>query len=254
MQGINSQFSPGKENLPSVVFIHGDLQNQTVFNNLNDKFQSLGHSTLLFDLPGHGLSQTQERPTQEIVKSLIEEHNLEKPIIVGHSAGGILGPDYLAKTGNASALVILNSTIINPKIAVPDLDWDEMYNQFMILSKEKFRKQEPLNYHTLQHLGEQETKLKGLQLTNPSGFQATMDFYVNLEEDPGLYEARIPILVSTSKEDKLISKNQLEPTVKKMKNARLIETSGDHNPLIKNPEELMKIIEDNYAFLLGQEA
>jgi pimeloyl-ACP methyl ester carboxylesterase len=106
-----------------IVFIHGWCCDHTFFAPQAAYFSSLGHQVILPDLRGHGLSDKPEQPYPIEVFSddivwMCGELNLNRPIFVGHSMGGIIAFDIAARYPNLpSAIAMLDAAIVLPDAA-----------------------------------------------------------------------------------------------------------------------------------------
>jgi pimeloyl-ACP methyl ester carboxylesterase len=106
-----------------IVFMHGWCCDHTFFAPQAAYFSSLGHQVILPDLRGHGLSDKPEQPYPIEVFSddivwMCGELNLNRPIFVGHSMGGIIAFDIAARYPNLpSAIAMLDAAIVLPDAA-----------------------------------------------------------------------------------------------------------------------------------------
>ncbi|MBX4211958.1 alpha/beta hydrolase [Candidatus Pacearchaeota archaeon] len=249
MDNINTIYHSGKKE--PVLFIHGDLQNHTVFISLASFFQRKGHATLLFDLPGHGNSSAQN-DLDTLLSEIINLYGLKNPIFIGHSFGGLLAADYIKKTGNASAAIFLNACIGEIKSARPNINVDEVFEYYQNLSKSNFKSQELIDYRKLRNATEKELSEIGLKSTFPESFKNNLLFYKKASNEEKLYNLEIPILYIATKDDEFIPLEYSKQCMKKMKNGRTVIEDGTHNSLIINPKLIENVIKDNYNFLVGQ--
>lgn len=82
----------GKKNKPTIVLLHGWGQNIQMMQGLGDSLQDTNR-IIIVDLPGHGESEepTYEWTVQDYVEcihTLLQNLNVDKPILIGHSFGG----------------------------------------------------------------------------------------------------------------------------------------------------------------------
>ena len=106
------QYGKGKKN---IVLLHGWGQNIEMMNPIGKKLDRDATITII-DLPGHGLS---DEPKQEmtiedyceVVKELLDELKIDKPILIGHSFGGRIAIIYAAKY-ETEKLVLLGAPCI----------------------------------------------------------------------------------------------------------------------------------------------
>lgn len=79
---------------PALVFVHGWCCNHTYWRDQIPVFAA-NHRVIAVDLPGHGESDKPDRDYTidnfvDVVATLIKELNLDRPVVVGHSMGGVI--------------------------------------------------------------------------------------------------------------------------------------------------------------------
>lgn len=88
---------------PPLVLLHGMTFDRTMWRDIVPELQRIdpGRRVLAIDLPGHGQSPDQE--TYELsdvagqLHRVVQEAGLSAPVVVGHSAGGVLATIYAAR-------------------------------------------------------------------------------------------------------------------------------------------------------------
>ena len=85
----------------TIVLLHGWGQNIDMMKPIGDRFTK-DFDIVIFDLPGFGNSSEPKEffscyDYVELIHKALEELNVEKPIIIGHSFGGKLGLLYASK-------------------------------------------------------------------------------------------------------------------------------------------------------------
>lgn len=115
---------------PSVLLVHGWCCDHTYFAPQFEHFAGRGHRVVAVDLRGHGRS---DKPHQEYTMQIFaddlawvcERIGLEKPVVVGHSMGGIVAFDLAAHYPELpSAVVMLDAAVVLPsaaRAAIPSL-------------------------------------------------------------------------------------------------------------------------------------
>ena len=112
MKSIVEVKGKGKRTLPPLLFIHGAWHGAWCWKPLMNYLSEEGFTSYAFDLPGHGKRQSEGVIGLGImdyvaeVKSVINELPLTKPILIGHSMGGIIAQKFLEKN-EARALVLV---------------------------------------------------------------------------------------------------------------------------------------------------
>jgi pimeloyl-ACP methyl ester carboxylesterase len=101
--------------LPCVVFIHGALNDHSVWTLAARWFAHHGHSVLAVDLPGHGRSHGPARPDveamAEAVQALLAERGVQRAALVGHSMGSLIALEAASRAapGQISHLVMVGT-------------------------------------------------------------------------------------------------------------------------------------------------
>ena len=93
-----------------VIFLHGFLENSTMWENL---FRIDGIEAICIDLPGHGKSKEvtdfSMRAVAQQILVLLNHLNIDRYHIVGHSMGGYIGLEIMNSDSRAEKLVLMNS-------------------------------------------------------------------------------------------------------------------------------------------------
>ncbi len=101
----------GNKNKTALVFLHGWGQNIQMMKGLGDQF--LNNRVIIVDLPGFGASEEPKTmwtvdDYADMLHELLQQLNIDYPIIIGHSFGGKIGLLYATKY-NVKKLVCLAS-------------------------------------------------------------------------------------------------------------------------------------------------
>jgi pimeloyl-ACP methyl ester carboxylesterase len=120
--------APGDE--PTILLVHGWCCDHTYFVPQFEHFASRGHRVVAVDLRGHGRS---DKPQQGYTMQLFADDlawicqriGVEKPMVVGHSMGGIVAFDLAARYPDmTSGVVMLDAAVVLPsaaRAAIPSL-------------------------------------------------------------------------------------------------------------------------------------
>lgn len=101
--------------LPCVVFIHGALNDHSVWTLAARWCAHHGHGVLAVDLPGHGRSAGSALPDVEAmadaVLALLAEHGVQQAALVGHSMGSLIALEAASRAapGLVSHLVMVGT-------------------------------------------------------------------------------------------------------------------------------------------------
>ncbi len=111
-----------------IVLIHGWCCDHSYFAPQAIHFASLGHRVVSPDLRGHGRSDKPHQPYPigvfaDDVAWLCHELKLRKPVLVGHSMGGIVSFDISARYPELpGAIVMLDAAVVLPqavRVSIP---------------------------------------------------------------------------------------------------------------------------------------
>ncbi|MDF7801425.1 alpha/beta hydrolase [Pontiellaceae bacterium B1224] len=108
-------YLPGTTEKPTVVLLHGKNFSGAYWEQTANLLQSLGYGVLIPDQIGFGKSTKPQHyqfsfaQLADNTRALIQNLKIEKPIIVGHSMGGMLATRYTLMYGNeVDRLILVN--------------------------------------------------------------------------------------------------------------------------------------------------
>jgi pimeloyl-ACP methyl ester carboxylesterase len=98
-----------------IVFVHGWLGSKNSWDQVRDE-PGLENPQIFYSQRCHGDSGCQEFLIEDLASDLEEiTEELEKPVIVGHSMGGMTALKYSTMSDNFSGLVLLGTCASTPK-------------------------------------------------------------------------------------------------------------------------------------------
>jgi pimeloyl-ACP methyl ester carboxylesterase len=106
--------------LPGVVFIHGALHDHSIWILQSRYLAHHGHAVLALDLPGHGRSAGPALDVRQAgawVARAIEATGLQRPALVGHSLGSLIGLEAAAALGERASHLFMVGTAYPMKVA-----------------------------------------------------------------------------------------------------------------------------------------
>lgn len=119
---------------PPIVFVHAAMLDHAMWVPQIDRFAGK-YETIVYDLRGHGRTGGSEVSSYsadlwaEDLHALIEGLGLERPVVCGHSLGGMVAQVYVRKYPEELSGLVLADTF------VPEtLHWTERLNAFMLWS------------------------------------------------------------------------------------------------------------------------
>ncbi len=108
---------------PPILLVHGWCCDHTYFAPQFEHFGSRGHRVVAVDLRGHGQSdKPQQNYTMQVFADdlawICNRVRVEKPVVVGHSMGGIVAFDLAARYPDVpSGVVMLDAAVVLPSAA-----------------------------------------------------------------------------------------------------------------------------------------
>ena len=128
--GVNLSYEEAGEGEPPVLLVHGWCCDHHYLVPQFEHFVGRGHRVVAVDLRGHGSS---DKPHQVYAMQVFADDlawmcqrlELAKPVVVGHSMGGIVAFDLAARYPELpSAVVMLDAAVVLPsaaRAAIPSL-------------------------------------------------------------------------------------------------------------------------------------
>jgi len=129
---IISVLPKSAENSKNMVFIHMSWGGAWVFNLYMDYFAQRGYICHALDLRGHGESggtvvgATMQDYVDD-VKTVVENLNIDNPIIVGHSLGGLVALMYSAQHGSSATISLDGSPSLEVQQSSEEKTYPESY-------------------------------------------------------------------------------------------------------------------------------
>jgi pimeloyl-ACP methyl ester carboxylesterase len=239
---------------PFIVFIHGDGQNNTVWKRFKEYFLKLGHSVLLYDLPGHGESEPYSDGKYsfsmftDTLSQLLEKYRVERPILIGNSTGGMIALQYASQNPDSvTAVVAISSCDESPsrhRAGIP-----EMIKAFVGKSESLFRKQGTFDY-SKPLLKEEDILAACLKYTSPEVVKGNLRAMMKFSVRKKLGRITCPVLLIRGEEDVFVDDSWAERMRKEIPNSRLVTVKGyGHHVLVQTPEKVLEILKKNYGFL-----
>ncbi len=205
-----------------IILLHGLTGNNMYWKPIEKYFS--GYKLIMPDLPGHGKSKSFKHLTWKILldelKKIIKKEKIKKPVLIGHSLGGMLSLYYAAKNrGDVAGLIVLNSSAYIEKKIEP--------REFLrILLKVNIEDFEDI-FEFIENFTKMDPKVifEGLALP--------LD--LNIKDE--LRELKIPSLFIIGKNDKVIHAKVSKETARLL-NAKVVVIGAGHNSLKRNPKKV----------------
>jgi pimeloyl-ACP methyl ester carboxylesterase len=249
---------PGGRARPPILFIHGFLATSWVYESYLRFFADRGFAGFALNLRGRNGSTMPNGGSlggialedylddaRQAAKWLTER--LERPIVVGHSMGGLLG-QKLAEEGMARALVLLSSA---PPRGIGLMSWSLMRRQLryvpaLLRSKPVVPRFVDARQLVLNRVPAAEQQAVFARLVPDSGRAGRQLSFGSLPVDAGrVRENDCPVLVVTSDEDQFIP-SRIAQRIAEKYHAPVFMTRGHGHLMLREPgwEEAAHFISD----------
>jgi 3-oxoadipate enol-lactonase len=126
--GRLSYEAAGEANMQPLVFLHGIGGAARAWRGQLDFFKGC-HRAIAWDMPGYGgsspLPAVSIPALADALEHFLRQVGATKPILVGHSIGGMIVQQLLAKNPGIAGAVVLAQT--SPAFGKPDGDWQKSF-------------------------------------------------------------------------------------------------------------------------------
>ena len=230
-----------------IVFLHGMAANAHSFHYQVTAF-SERHRAIALDLPGYGESSTLPTttfPTLAVwLRDALTQLEVDNPILVGHSYGGMIVQEYLASCDDPVCAVVLYAT--SPAFGNPDGEWQQKFIHARLAPLDAGNAMADLAPQIARTLVGPKVQPDGVARvqagiadTKEETFRTTVHTLVTFEQRSNLSNITIPCLCVVGEEDSNASPSVVEKMATKIPDADFVCLPGLGH---------MAHVEDSYAF------
>ena len=242
----------GKDINQSIVFIHGFPFDHTLWDNVIDELKD-AYYCISYDIRGFGNSEcntgqyTMESYVEDL-ENIIFKLKLNKPIICGFSMGGYIALRINEKQPESFKALILANTTTNSdnddaklkrSSAISSIDKEGiepfLETFFSVAFSENYTKNESL---TLKKLKDK------IMNFNPLGIKGGLLAMISrIDTTESLKKIKIPVLLITAENDKVISSDIMEQMANKINNSTFVSLNNSgHLSMLENPVQFNNAI------------
>jgi 3-oxoadipate enol-lactonase len=194
---------------PPLVFLHGIGGAARAWRGQLDAFSDR-YRTIAWDMPGYGgsapLAAVSIAALADALQDFLRAVGATKPILVGHSIGGMIVQQWLAKNPNAAAAVVLAQT--SPAFGKPDGDWQKAFIDARLGPLDRGETLVSLAPSLVQELVGDDPDPSGMDLARdcmasvpPATYRATMLALMGFDLRAALKSIAVPTLVLSGSRD-----------------------------------------------------
>lgn len=251
--GRFSYEAKGARDLAPLVFLHGIGGAARAWRGQLDAFGDRYHA-IAWDMPGYGGSaplQSASIPAlAAALKDFLQEIGAVKPILVGHSIGGMIVQQLLVHDPLLAEYVVLAQT--SPAFGQSDGDWQKQFLDARLGPLDRGETMASLAPRVVADLIGDDADPAGVELAREcmasvpeASYRAAMMSMLGFDLRKSLGQISVPTLVISGSKDK----NAPAPMVKKMAsfipNATYVELEGvGHLVALERPSEFNAALDD----------
>jgi 3-oxoadipate enol-lactonase len=232
--GRFSYEAAGDPDQPALVFLHGIGGAARAWRGQLEAFAHRYHA-IAWDMPGYGgsapLAATSIATLADTLEEFLQQIGAAKPVIVGHSIGGMIVQQWLAKYPRVAAAVVLAQT--SPAFGKADGDWQKSFLDARLGPLDRGETLASLAPTLVKELVGDDPDANGVAVARDcmanipeASYRANMLALMGFDQRNALKDIKIPALVLSGSKDK----NAPAPMMKKMASyipsAKYVELEG----------------------------
>ncbi|MBC7380757.1 MAG: alpha/beta hydrolase [Burkholderiaceae bacterium] len=241
---------------PTVVFIHGVLNDHSVWILQTRYLANHGYNVLAVDLPGHGRSAGEAPASVEagadFVVALLDAAGVKRAALVGHSFGSLIAMEaaarspervsHLALVGTASPMkvspALLDASLNQPMKAI---DMVNMFSHSMLAPPPS-----ALGPGTWLYGGSR-ALMKRVLASNPkvnvfhTGFKACDDYAGG---EAAMAKVTCPVLFVLGEDDQMTLPRMAQPLIAQCPGAKVVKLKSGHQLMLEAPDGVLFALRD----------
>ena len=223
-----------------VVFIHGWLGSNESWK-LVRQYLGLENPKIFYDQSKLTASKFSMDDLADKLHEIIQKLELEKPIIVGHSLGGMTALTYASKYDNLAGLVLLGTSASTPE---PEIETFDFYLENLdSMARDDWAEKISSNYAG--HLEDgmlKQTAKKELVDASDAELRYPLEAMKRFDVREELGDWNKPALVVAGEKDGAITPEKCRE-VAELVDAELVELDCGHLMLWESPEKIASLIQ-----------
>jgi 3-oxoadipate enol-lactonase len=228
-----------------VVFIHGVGGSARAWQPQAETFRAAGYAPLALDLPGYGgrpaIDRIDFEEFSEDVEVQIAAAGLVRPVLVGHSLGGMIAQTMLRRKPDGYQAVVLVGT--SPAFGKPDGDFQKKFVADRLAPLEAGKTMPELAAGMINEIigPAPDPQGKAIAIASmasapASTYKACVEAIVTFEERANLGQISVPVLCLAGEFDKNAPPSMMERMAGKIPGAKFVLLPGlGHLPNLEDP-------------------
>ena len=228
-----------------VVFLHGVGGSAHVWQPQVEVFQRAGLQPLPLNLPGYGgrppIESIDFERFSEDAEATIAEAGLDRPVLVGHSLGGMIAQTMLRRRPDGYRAAVLVGT--SSAFGRPDGDFQKKFVADRLAPLQSGKTMAELAAGMINEIIGPSPDPKGREMAiasmaaaPPETYKACVEAIVTFEERANLGHIRVPTLCLVGEFDRNAPPQMMERMAAKIPGAQFLQLPGlGHLPNLENP-------------------
>ena len=247
-----------------IIFLHGIGGAARLWTPQIEHFSRRGYDAIAFDLPGYGgqaplADGTSFDALTETLEALIAQSDVERPVLVGHSLGGMVVQTFLRRHPQGARAAVFSGT--SPAFGNPKGEFQQKFLADRLRPLDEGMTMRELAPQLVAGMIGPEADPAGIALaqscmeaTPPETYRAMVNCLVTFDERANLAQIRLPVLVLAAELDG----NAPAPMMRKMAGyipgAHYVELPrAGHLANVEKPDAFNAAIETFLATALRQD-
>jgi 3-oxoadipate enol-lactonase len=208
--GRLSYVAAGNPGLPPLVFLHGIGGAARAWHGQLDFFKNR-YRTIAWDMPGYGgsapLATVSISALADALQDFLQQVRAMKPVLVGHSIGGMIVQQLLAKHPRIASAIVLAQT--SPAFGKPDGDWQKAFIEARLGPLDRGETLAALAPSLVKELVGDDPDIGGMELARECmacvpevTYRATMMSMLGFDQRNALKDIVVPTLLLSGSKDK----------------------------------------------------
>ena len=232
--GRLSYEAAGDPGMPPLVFLHGIGGAARAWRGQLDFFKDR-YRTIAWDMPGYGGSAP--LPTVSIaaladaLRDFLQQVGSRKPILVGHSIGGMIVQELLAKHPHIASAIVLAQT--SPAFGKSDGDWQKSFIEARLGPLDRGETLAAMAPSLVRELVGDDPDIGGMELARDcmacvpeATYRATMLSMLGFNQRNALKDIVVPTLLLSGSKDKNAPALMMVKMATHMPSAKYVELGG----------------------------
>jgi 3-oxoadipate enol-lactonase len=224
----------GDPSMPPLLFLHGIGGAARVWRGQLDFFSDR-YRTIAWDMPGYGGSAPPEKfsipALADALRDFLQQVGATKPILVGHSIGGMIVQQLLATNPRVAGAIVLAQT--SPAFGRADGDWQKSFIEVRLGPLDRGETLASLAPSLVKELVGDNPDIGGMELAREcmasvpeATYRATMLAMLGFDQRNALKDIVVPTLLLSGSKDKNAPAPMMAKMATYIPSAKYIELEG----------------------------